>query len=366
MCSSDLLDENTSLRLTTNGNSQASSCYHRRKLNVTQPFTVSFRYWVTNKSGNPADGMTVIFQNSSLTSLGASGGSLGYLGITPSLGWALDIYSNPNEALVWLYAGARSTRFETLAPNGITLDSGLPVDVTLTYDLSTLDISVTQDGHTVSASSPAVNLLDYFGTPYVYFGFTGATGGQNAEQYVSDLTFTSDLPAPGGSAYGNTVVATAGSSSAIAVAVRADAREVSVGGLTLESGASVTVSAASGSVADTAYTLGIGGLAVNGPSASLNVQNNGAGAGTVRLSGTLAFAAGATLTLQGAFAADGTLQVSVPELGGGLHPLIDLTQATGLSLSDFELVTPMLGARLVLHDGVLYVLKATGTLLELK
>jgi hypothetical protein len=54
---------------------------------------------------------------------------------------------------------------------------------------------------------------------------------------------------------------------------------------------------------------GIGGLADNGPSASLKTsRNNGAGAGTVRLSGTLAFAAGATLTLQGAFAADVTLQ----------------------------------------------------------
>jgi autotransporter-associated beta strand protein len=364
-------DENgeTVLRLTPNEGSKTASFFHKQKIYINQPFAVSFRYRVGANSGNPADGATVVFHNGSLTYLGGNGSAVAYDGLTPSVGWKFDIYNNNkpgNDALVWLTAGTQSTRHEVLAPNGILLDNQIPVDVSIIYDLTKLTLTLAQNGNTVSVDSPAVNLSETLGAPYAYFGFTGATGGQTAEQFVSQMALVSGLPRVGGAVYGNPVTVTGEAASTLAVAVRPDAPNVTVDTLTLETGADLTVAAAAGSAADTAYRLTVNSVWVNGPGTSILVTGNGTGTGTFVLGGAVHLTADAYLTLQGAFAAGGKVQLVVPDLGPGSHAVIDLHLATGLAVSDFELISPMSGAVLRIRNGILYVIKDTGAILTIK
>ena len=346
------------LRITRSAGSLASATWQKQKVDISRPFTLTARYWVSEKSGNPADGAAFIFQNTSLTSIGPNGSNLGVGNIATAYGWALDIYSNSRDALVWYAAGTRLAgyRYENLKTDGITLDSGVPVDVVISYDLNTMRITVTQNGTTVSMESPVIDLVDTFGAKEAYFGITGGTGGETAEQYVSDVTLSyNTMPAFPDNTYPNII--NASGASTLAITTRAGASDVAVNEITLAAAASLAVPAA-----DLPYTLTANTLTVNGAGASVTVASNG----TLILGDTLRFAPGADLTLQGTFAAAGKIQLVLSETVAGSRPLIDLTQAAGLTAEDFELVSPMPGAKLRLRDGILHVVNDIGTILILR
>ncbi|HZZ73009.1 MAG TPA: autotransporter-associated beta strand repeat-containing protein, partial [Pirellulales bacterium] len=173
--------------VTTAAGSEARSLYYNTKESITN-FNASFIY--TNTTGT-ADGVTFILQNSGLTALGTSGGGFGYTGITPSAAVILNIYSGA--------AGGRGTNFSTngtipsnVATGTVDLQGGHPISVALAYNGTTLTETLTDTTAPANTftTSYNVDLATALGGTTAYLGFTGGTGGESANQTISNFAFS--------------------------------------------------------------------------------------------------------------------------------------------------------------------------------
>ena len=77
--------------------------------------------------------------------------------------------------------------------NGVNLRSGHLLQVTMTYDGATLDVSI-QDTVTQAISHHAysADIPQLVGGPNAYIGFTAGTGGAFATQSIKSWSFTSN------------------------------------------------------------------------------------------------------------------------------------------------------------------------------
>ncbi len=91
----DAFQENDSCYvITPDQMSQSGSIWSSSKINLTNPFDIKFRMHFGCPNGQPgADGFVVALQPVS-TSVGGTGGGLGYEGISPSMGVEFDTYQN--------------------------------------------------------------------------------------------------------------------------------------------------------------------------------------------------------------------------------------------------------------------------------
>lgn len=176
-----------SLTLTEAVNGQARSVFYGSRIG-TQNWTAAFDY--TYAGGSGADGFTFAVQSSSANALGNGGGALGYgsgsasAGIPSSAAYVFDVYRNR----VDLHAGGGGVRAER-SPDAINLRSGQTVHVTLDYfDDSVLTARLDQ-GSSSFTRSYALKLGRTVGAD-AYFGFTGATGGLNAKQVITNFALT--------------------------------------------------------------------------------------------------------------------------------------------------------------------------------
>ncbi|HEX2534610.1 MAG TPA: PKD domain-containing protein, partial [Chitinophagaceae bacterium] len=174
--------------------------------NLNQPFDFWFRVYLGRLDGSGADGIVFMLQPIS-TSVGSSGGGMGFSGVTPSVGIALDTWQNGE---------MNDPAFDhiSIQTNGQvahTADLAAPVPI------SALSDNVENGAwHTLRISwDPASRMLrayfngvlrveartdmvkDIFGNdPMVYWGFSGATGGSsNLQQFCTalDPKFTTNL-----------------------------------------------------------------------------------------------------------------------------------------------------------------------------
>ena len=184
------------LTLTFNVGSEARSAFLNQPLAV-RAFTASFVYQETGGT-NVADGVALVWQNSGsgANALGATGGALGYGGITPSAAFEMNIY---NVGLT------RGTNYRTngatgtyLSSSPVNLASGHQIQVTLSYDgSSTLTESMSDmtTSQTYATSYNIGNLASTVGGPSCYLGFTGGDGGVASTQTISNFSYnTSILP----------------------------------------------------------------------------------------------------------------------------------------------------------------------------
>jgi autotransporter-associated beta strand protein len=284
-----------SLTLTDGVNSERRTAFYNTKLPISGPFTVSFVYTAFGTTGNMADGATFTLQNTGVTAAGGGGGSLGYAGIGSSAAVALVLYP--------ANGGGRGTSFSTSGiltepsvnstnPLNIGYTSGDPVQVILTYNGSTLTESATDltTLGTFSTSYTGVNLASITGGSTAYVGFTGATGGVNSTQVISNFSFQSGTLIP---SFGNILPATTDLSIASGATL-----DLNGGGQQVDSlnGAGTVTNTASGSLATLsvsgALSTVFSGAISNGLSpVSLIVT----GGGTLTLSGTNTFSGGATV-----------------------------------------------------------------------
>jgi hypothetical protein len=194
---------------TNSAGNESGAAWFATPVNV-QSFTTVFTIKETSASAN---GMTFAIQNnppaytSDNTAASWSGGpnavggsqsALGYggqqstggnAGILDSVAVAFDLYNVPNS--IGLYTnGATPTGSQTGITGGLNIASGHPIQVTLTYSGTTLALSLldTVNGGTFSHSW-TVNIPSVVGGNTAYVGFTGATGGQFANQYVQAWTY---------------------------------------------------------------------------------------------------------------------------------------------------------------------------------
>jgi autotransporter-associated beta strand protein len=292
---------------------QAGSAWNNTQV-PTGPFTASFSYLASNGSANPADGVTITLQNDTrgTAALGGGGGFLGYGGVagtavSPSGSFQINVYQ-PNIRGVGF---GQNGSIATNTPTGFEIYN-VPINVSLTYDGGLLTANVTDGTNSFTTSVP-MNLAALLG-PNAYIGFTGATGGEFAQQDVSNFNFATQKL----STYANTVAVTAGSNATIAVAALPGVPTVTMGALTMNTGSTLNVTPAAGTPTGQVFGLTFPTTTLSG-NATFNVANNGSGAGTLDL-GTVSGTGGLTKAGPGRLNANGTVGGTLAVQAGTLAP----------------------------------------------
>jgi autotransporter-associated beta strand protein len=284
------------LTITTAANGEANSAWFGTKVPVG-PFTATFRYSQSNNT-NPADGITFGFQNQSGTAVGGGGGALGYQGITPSAALTLNIFDG---------AGFRGPGFSTngAAPGGyvdptpinlLNAQPGSEVTLTVNYDGTNITLHMVQGTNTfdIPAGVLTANLASIVGST-AFLGFTGGTGGQNAQQIIDQFSY--NLLAQ--SVYSSPVTVAGGGASSINVIATAATPTITMGALSMGAGGTLNVGAEAGTAANLAYGLTFGATTLSGTN-TFAVANNGTGTGTLTLGALNDGGTAATITKTGA------------------------------------------------------------------
>jgi hypothetical protein len=197
--------DDSRLQLTNGGTNEAGSAFFTTPMDIRN-FTTDFTFQLSDAT---ADGITFTIQNSSAgaTALGPYGGGLGYgpdtPGGTPGIGKSIavkfDIYNNAGEGddSTGLYTNGASptTPFVDLTSSGINLDQGDTIDAHITYDGTTLTMTLTDAViNKTFTTSWAINIPSTVGGNLAFIGFTGGTGGSTASQKIESWTFVSSPP----------------------------------------------------------------------------------------------------------------------------------------------------------------------------
>jgi hypothetical protein len=188
-------------RLTQAVNNQFGSMWYRKKADLTQEFDMSANLTFGTNNGG-ADGIVFAFQNV-CTSAGGGGGGIGIFGVTPSLfvefdTWQNTEYNDPSFDHIGILKNGNVTHglsTSLVPPTGIVASNAnvedgqaylarfhwTPADSTLrVYVNGDLRATLTQN---------IVNTI-FGGNPYIYWGFTAATGGANNNHQVCPLKLT--------------------------------------------------------------------------------------------------------------------------------------------------------------------------------
>ena len=170
----------------------AASAFALTPVNVTN-FTTQFSFTQLPGTATTADGMTFTIQGVAPTAVGGTGGGLGFAGTTKSVAIKFDLYDNagegPNSTGLYLNGvQPNAVNSINLTGTGIDLHSGHAFAVTMSYNGTTLTVTIT-DTVTLAAATQnyTVDIPTIVGAGTAYVGFTGGTGGLTAVQRDSQL-----------------------------------------------------------------------------------------------------------------------------------------------------------------------------------
>lgn len=180
---------------------QAGSVWNNNKINLNNSFTFVFDVGL-GCSDAGADGIAFVLQPLS-TNVGVSGQGLGFGGVSPSIGVTLDTYQNTNENDP-VYDHIAIQRNGILNHNDAANNLAGPIPASSTNnnieDCSTHKITIQWNANTKTLSTafdgvPRVGIVNdlvnntFGGNPLVFWGFTGATGGEsNLQTFCTALT----------------------------------------------------------------------------------------------------------------------------------------------------------------------------------
>ncbi len=177
----------TRLQLTNGGTGQAGSAWYYQPLNI-QSFTSDFTFQLSNPVG---DGITFAIENDpkGFYALGLNGSGKGYQNITKSIAIKFDLVNSgttgANSTGLYLNGAAPTTPFISLNGTGINLLSDDTMSVHLTYNGTTLTMTMTDlVTAAVWSTSWTVNIPSTVGANTAYVGFTGGTGAYTASQKI--------------------------------------------------------------------------------------------------------------------------------------------------------------------------------------
>lgn len=177
------------IRVTEEVMTQVGSAFFNTPLDLSQPFSFSgTMFFGADDAG--ADGMTFLLATDTLAQ-GASGGGIGYEGITPSLIVEFDTWQNAEIGdVVQDHMGIMSNGVadhnapETLAPLVIVpnIEDNMEHCFTIMWDPSVPIFEATLSGTSITYNGD-ISALFPAGVN-VYYGYTGSTGGAVNEQRV--------------------------------------------------------------------------------------------------------------------------------------------------------------------------------------
>nr|WP_255603221.1 Ig-like domain-containing protein [Oscillochloris sp. ZM17-4] len=198
------------IRLTPAIGDQAGSTFWKNQVSLAnqRSFSTYFVMDMSGAGGTPpggADGIVFTIQTQSNTA-GGSGGSIGYGGITPSVGVEFDTWANnpstdptstvndPNDNHVGLDIGGDVTSVITATPPGVIQDNTWHVWVD--YNGATKNLQVRMHpSNSRSASTLVLNTTRDMAAdigPDVYIGFTAGTGGAYENHDIAAFYFVND------------------------------------------------------------------------------------------------------------------------------------------------------------------------------
>jgi hypothetical protein len=192
----------TALRLTSGVANQAASAFTATAVDVAK-FTTSFDFQI-GAGASTADGLTFTLQGVGATALGAAGGGLGYgtdgtnpgNAIGKSVAVKFDLYNNAGEGVnsTGLFlngASPTSAGSVNLTGTGIDLHSGHVFHVTMSYDGTTLTVTIRDTTTNATATQRyVVDVVSAVGSSRGFVGFTAGTGGLTATQDILAWDYT--------------------------------------------------------------------------------------------------------------------------------------------------------------------------------
>jgi hypothetical protein len=187
------------LTITNNSNSLATAYWFNTPQSISN-FVESFTYQTS--TSNPADGIAAVWQNQGTTALGAAGGGLGFTpgggqstgGLTSAAGLAINIFNGNPIGSAYNNTVVSGNPATVPAPGNVNVASGNPIRVTLSYIQSDGALSETMTNTVTNATFTRVwrgiSIQGQVGGSTAFVGFTGATGGLNANQTITGFSFT--------------------------------------------------------------------------------------------------------------------------------------------------------------------------------
>jgi len=178
-------------QLTQATGNQSGSAWNSVTLNLTQPFNFDVDVFLGYNNGG-ADGLAFLLQQVS-TSVGTSGGGLGYQGISPSFAVEFDTWQNSSDPsydhiAIQKNGDLNHNGGNNLAgplgfpPANINIEDGLWHNVVFSWDPATFNFKVVFDGILLVNYTNNIMANIFNNNPNVYWGFTAATGGANNVQ----------------------------------------------------------------------------------------------------------------------------------------------------------------------------------------
>ncbi|MEM7375280.1 MAG: PA14 domain-containing protein [Bacteroidota bacterium] len=178
--------------LTSATNLQAGAMWFNHKLDLSQPFGMTFNITAGGADAG-ADGMSFLLQRSGdeKGAIGAGGGGLGASGITPSFGVEIDTYQGGGELAddhiaIFSNGNLASPLVAAVCADKDcqNIEDGAEHQLILTWNPTSNTFEVFWDRSLRATYTGDIVSTIFSNDPMVYFGFTAATGGANNQHTV--------------------------------------------------------------------------------------------------------------------------------------------------------------------------------------
>jgi hypothetical protein len=185
--------------LTADAPSQLGAVMSTQQIDLRADFSLSFNVFLGANDGG-ADGLAFVLHNDPLgaAAIGGGGGRLGAAGLADGVALEFDTWQNggtfadiANDHAGWFDTDTQSS-VSTLLDLG-NIEDGAWHEAQVAWNAQAQTLSYSIDG--IQGATLAGNLIDtYFGgSDFVYFGFTGSTGGATNLQQVEALGLQATL-----------------------------------------------------------------------------------------------------------------------------------------------------------------------------
>ncbi|RYZ59043.1 MAG: PKD domain-containing protein, partial [Chitinophagaceae bacterium] len=184
--------------LTEETTNQSGSVWNSNKINLTQSFDYWFNVYLGRLDANGADGIVFMLQPIS-TSVGSNGAGMGFGGVVPSVGVALDTWQNfdlndPDFDHISIQVNGNINHAADLAgpvaasATANNIEDGRWHQLRITWDAAAKTLSAYFDNDLRLQKTVDLVATVFNNDPAVYWGFTGATGGSfNRQQFCTAL-----------------------------------------------------------------------------------------------------------------------------------------------------------------------------------